>query len=80
MNTERAPVGWRFWLGWVLASTVGLAVGFPGAFAMLEAVGFTAGGAVWGAVVGASIGSRNGLFCGGKSPGRAGGCWPAPWA
>jgi hypothetical protein len=27
MNTERAQVGWRFWLWWVLASTVGLAVG-----------------------------------------------------
>ena len=27
MNTERAQVGWRFWLGWVVASTVGLGVG-----------------------------------------------------
>ncbi len=27
MNTERAQVGWGFWLWWVLASTVGLAVG-----------------------------------------------------
>ncbi len=38
MNTERAPVGWRFWLGWVLASTVGLAVGFVVGFAVGEAV------------------------------------------
>jgi hypothetical protein len=27
MNTERTQVGWRFWLWWVLASTVGAAVG-----------------------------------------------------
>ena len=27
MNTERAQVGWGLWLGWVLASTVGGAVG-----------------------------------------------------
>ena len=27
MNTERAQVGWAFWLGWVSASTVGEAVG-----------------------------------------------------
>ena len=43
MNTERARVGWGFWLWWVLASTVGLAVG-------LGAVGLAVGGAVGGAV------------------------------
>ena len=27
MNTECAHVGWRFWLWWMWASTVGLAIG-----------------------------------------------------
>ena len=58
MNTERARVGWGFWLWWVLASSAGLAVAFPVAFAVLRgvigvgAVGF----AVAGAVIGASLG------------------------
>ena len=28
MTVERSQVGWRFWLQWVLASTVGMFVGF----------------------------------------------------
>ena len=65
MNTERAQVGWGFWLWWVLASTVGLPVGFVVGLAVLEAVGLTggshfSGGAValvlFGAVAGASVG------------------------
>ena len=52
-NTERAQVGWGFWLWWVLASTVGMAVGI----AVLEAVGLAGGshfssGAVVGAITG----------------------------
>ena len=61
---ERAPVGWGFRLWWVLASTVGLAVGFAVAFAVLEAVGVAVafavleavgvavGGALYGAITG----------------------------
>ncbi|MCH8876689.1 MAG: hypothetical protein IIA89_07670 [Chloroflexi bacterium] len=72
MNTERAQVGWGFWLGWVLASTVGGAVGVAVggltlfifvAFAVdadLDVVGKTllgaVGFAVFGAVIGASLG------------------------
>ena len=43
-NTERAQVGWGFWLWWVLASSVGFAV----AFAMAGAV---VGGAITGGVM-----------------------------
>jgi hypothetical protein len=60
MNTERAQVGWRFWIGWVLASTVGLAVGFTIGFAVGLVVdydvgsvlGIVLGGAVFGAALG----------------------------
>ena len=59
MNTERAQVGWGFWLWWVLASTVGLAVAFAMGVAVLEAVGeavgfamaFAVGGAITGVVL-----------------------------
>ena len=54
MNAERAQVGWRFWLGWVLASTVGVVVGLTvGTFVQDSAVtwGNVLGGAVIGAVV-----------------------------
>ncbi len=44
MNTERAQVGWGFGLWWVLASVVGLVVGFAVATAvagvLLDAGGF----------------------------------------
>jgi hypothetical protein len=62
MNTERAQVGWGFWLWWVLASTVGFAVGsavtrfvgLVGYFAGGETVvgAFAVGGAVGGALIG----------------------------
>ncbi len=44
MNTERTQVGRRFWLWWMLASTVGLAVG-----GTVGAVGGAVGTFVWGA-------------------------------
>ncbi len=47
MNTERAQVAWRFWLWWVLASTVGLAAGC----AVHEAVALAVGGAITGDVL-----------------------------
>jgi hypothetical protein len=64
MNTERAQVGWGFWLWWVLANTVGFAVGFSVGFtvgmavgeALSEGVGFSVPGAVVVAVAGASVG------------------------
>jgi len=52
MNTERARVGWGFWLWWVLASTVGFAVAFAVFEAVPEAVGFAVRMAVGGASVG----------------------------
>jgi hypothetical protein len=61
MNFERAEVGWRFLLWWVLASTVGLAVG--GVVPFLMIIGMSFGGVFWavdfavgGAVFGASVG------------------------
>ena len=56
MNTERAQVGWGFWLQWVLASTVGLAV----LVAVGEAVVLAVDGAVVGAVGGAGYGAITG--------------------
>ena len=54
MNTARAQVGWRFWLVWVFASIVGLAVGSAaGGFVGLVVAfaGTDFGGVVGGAVV-----------------------------
>ena len=51
MNTERSQVGWGFWLWWVLASIVGLAVAFA---ADSENVGLAVGvviGAITGVVL-----------------------------
>ena len=60
MNTERAQLGWGFWLWWVLASTVGMAVGIAvleaAVFRVLGAVGGAVDGVVAGAVVGTSVG------------------------
>ena len=158
MNGERAPVGWRVWLWWVLATAVGWSVGgYLGSAAGwglsrgIAVVGYGAGAAaggiaagvlqwlvlrqqvaragwwvlastvagavigVVGVVVGAAVGFGvrwvdggpettgptaagtgswvwgwsstgpcsgccNGWCCGSRSPGRAGGCWLAPWA
>ena len=60
MPADRRRVGWRLWLWWVLASSVGWILGLAGGFA----AGFAIGGAVsgiasqgaFGAVLGASIG------------------------
>jgi hypothetical protein len=67
MNIERAQVGWRFWLWWVLVSTVGMTMGlFVGflaggitqiiLFSELGVVGevlnFTLIGAIFGAILG----------------------------
>ena len=41
---ERAPVGWGFWLWWVLASVVGLAVAAAADNAVSEALDFAAYG------------------------------------
>ena len=68
-STERAQVGWGFWLWWVLASAVGLAVlglmgwDVGGAVAEAEggAVGIAVGFAVRGAVAGASVGTAQWL-------------------
>ncbi len=65
MNTERAQVGWGFWLWWVLASIVGLAVGNAVSVAVSgaveETVGLAVSLAVSGAVAGASIGTAQWL-------------------
>jgi hypothetical protein len=60
MNTERAQVGWSFWLGWVLVNTVGLAGSFIVAGAVGVVVDYAEGsvmgiilsGAVFGALLG----------------------------
>ncbi|MCH7589165.1 MAG: hypothetical protein IIC78_14195 [Chloroflexi bacterium] len=62
-DSERAQIGWSFWLAWMLASTVVLAVGITvggvvivfGAAVAVEGRGILIG-AVGGAVVGASLG------------------------
>ena len=72
MNTERAQVGWRFWLWWVLASTVSLAVLGAVAAVVLGAVAAAAGvpfetvavtslGPVFEAVIGAVAGASLGI-------------------
>ncbi len=43
-NTERAQIGWGFWLWWVLASAVGLAVAGAADDALSEALDFVAYG------------------------------------
>ena len=61
MPADRGLLGWRLWLWWVLASSVGWVLGLAGGFA----AGFAIGGAVsgiasqsaFGAVLGASIGT-----------------------
>ena len=65
-NIQRTQVGWGFWLGWVLASTVGLAVGLAAGAALLTIIAFSTlvGGsgidpltsAMEGALLGASVG------------------------
>jgi hypothetical protein len=67
MNIERAQVGWRFWLWWVLVSTVGMTMGlFVGFLAggitqiilfseqgvVGEVLNFTLIGAIFGAILG----------------------------
>jgi len=61
-NFGRTLVGWFFWLLlWILASTVGVAVGWiiglPGAEDAYRAVNGTLGSAIFGAIVGTSIGA-----------------------
>jgi len=65
MNTERAQVGWGFWLGLVLVTSAGGAVGglvavvlfvFVIFSAALDVVGGTLLSAVLGAALGASLG------------------------
>ena len=69
ISTERAQVGWGFWLWWVLASSVGLAVSVVGVLFVFAALVIGAGEAfepsvvfgyvllaVGGAVMGASVG------------------------
>jgi hypothetical protein len=48
-NTERAQVGWGFWLGWILATAVGFGVGLI--------VGEKVGSILEAAAVGASVGT-----------------------
>ena len=64
-NTERAQVGWVFWLGWASANTVGLAAGFAVAFALTVAVRNNVGEVVLFAVIGASLGIAQWLVLGG---------------
>lgn len=72
MNAERAQVGWRFWLGWVLASTVGVVVGLTvGTFVQDSAV--TRGNVLGGAVIGASIGTAQWLVL--RRQVSRSGCW-----
>ena len=57
MNGERAPVGWRVWLWWVLASTVGWIVGWIVGGLVSGITDTAAGWAVLGAVYGAITGA-----------------------
>ena len=56
MTIERANVGWGLWLQWVLASTVGGAVGLAVGDAVDGALGDAVDGAVFGTVFGAITG------------------------
>ena len=59
MHSARSQVGWGFWLRWVLASSVGLTLGFTVIVGLYEAFGEVVDKppiAVTGAVIGISIG------------------------
>ncbi len=59
MNSARSPVGWGFWLRWVLASSVGLTVGFAVIAGLSETLGEVTDKppvAAIGAAIGISIG------------------------
>ena len=82
MTGEKAPVSWRFWLWWVLASTVGWAVGgyvgvaLGGGLSMgLAVTGYVGVAAGVGTAVGmadataaAMVASRSGVAAGSASP------------
>lgn len=61
MPDERRWGGWGLWLGWMVASSAGWALGLAGGFAVGfgtgGVVGGTAGQALFGAVLGASVGT-----------------------
>src|SRR3990172_9216593 len=58
MRIERAKVGWRVWLGWVLASVASVAITLTVTGAMVRAGSLNAAvvWAVFGLVIGASLG------------------------
>ena len=61
MPVERRWVGWRLWLGWLLASSIGWALGLAGGFAFGFGIGGVVSGTasmgVFGAILGVSIGT-----------------------
>ena len=60
MKVKRSQVGWVFWLQWVLASTVGLLlgfiVGFPLSFLAMDILGERLGQSFGGIVFGIGVG------------------------
>jgi hypothetical protein len=60
MKVKRSQVGWGFWLQWVLASTVGLLlgfiVGFPLSFLAMDILGERLGQSFGGIVFGIGVG------------------------
>ena len=62
MNTERAQIGWRFRLWWMLASTLVLAVGVTvGGAGILIGAAFGFAGVSFGAMFGAAFGALLGI-------------------
>jgi hypothetical protein len=51
-DTANKQSGWRFWLLWVFATTVGLAVGLGMGLAVSDVVGGAVGFSMFGAVFG----------------------------
>ena len=63
MTVERSQVGWGFWLGWVLASTVGMFAGFTAGFFslaltadVLDVLGDWSFELAWGIMIGIGVG------------------------
>ena len=60
LNFERTPIGWAFWLRWVLVNITGVVVGialmFAGVGALLDETPLAVFGAGLGAVFGTTLG------------------------
>jgi hypothetical protein len=57
MQIERAPIGWRFWLQWVVATSVGWAIGGVLLTALIGGLGDELGNVAGGAALGLLAGT-----------------------